>query len=59
MAARLPPASAFPRRLVCFGESFERGQQALRYERRVSTHLAFLTSGCALTCWQANKRWRF
>ena len=28
----------------------------VRYERQASIHLAFLTLGCALTCWQALTR---
>lgn len=28
----------------------------VRYERRADIHLAFLTLGCALTCWQALRR---
>jgi transposase len=28
----------------------------VRYERQASIHLAFLTLGCALTCWQALNR---
>lgn len=28
----------------------------VRYERRASIHLAFLTLGCALTCWQTLNR---